>query len=85
MKNLPLKAHPRAVLALAEVDAPEALAAAFIAARTYNTYSHRFVRGLLEASDATRRDRPPAHAPQPPLLTVAADPRPYQRILEAGR
>ena len=78
-------AHLRAVLALAEVYAPEALATAFAAARAYNTYSHRFVRGLLEASDATRRDRPPAHALQPPLLTVAADLRPYQRILEAGR
>ena len=47
--------HLRAVLALAEVYAPEALAAAFAAAREYNTYSHRFVRGLLEAGDATRQ------------------------------
>lgn len=77
--------HLRAVLALAEVYTPEALATAFAAARDYNTYSHRFVRGLLEASDATRRDRAPARTVQPPLLVVAADLRPYQRVLEGGR
>jgi transposase len=77
--------HLRAVLALAEVYAPEALHAAFVAAREYNTYSHRFVRGLLEAGDATRRDPGPARGLQPPLLAVAADLRPYQRLLEAGR
>jgi hypothetical protein len=77
--------HLRAVLALAEVYTPEALATAFATAREYNTYSHRFVRGLLEASDATRRDRAPVRVLQPPLLEVAADLGPYQRVLEGGR
>lgn len=77
--------HLRGVLALAEVYTPAALHAALAAARQYNTFSHRFVRGLLEAGDATRRSPGPARVLQPPLLAVAADLRPYQRLLEDGR
>jgi hypothetical protein len=49
--------HLRVVLALAEVYSAEAMQAALTAAREYNAYSHRFIRGLLEASDATRVTR----------------------------
>jgi hypothetical protein len=92
--------HLRVVLALAEVYAPEAVAAALLAAREYNAFSHRFVRGLLEAGDATRRARapggagaaglglgppwPPA-APPVPAGRVTADLGVYQRVLEAAR
>lgn len=43
--------HLRAILELAAVYAPEAMRAAFATAITFNTYSHRFVRGLLAAGD----------------------------------
>jgi hypothetical protein len=76
--------HLRVVLALAEVYSAEALGAALAAAREYNCYSHRFVRGLLEAGDATR----PVPAPGPAAAGAAAGPRVdadlgvYQRLLE---
>jgi len=47
----------RAVLDLAELYALEAITAALELARTYNTYSHRFIRGLLEAGDVTSTPR----------------------------
>lgn len=77
--------HLRAVLALADVYAADAVAAALAAARQYNTYSHRFVRGLLEAGDATRRHGPAGRPLQPPLLSVVGDLGVYQRVLEAER
>jgi hypothetical protein len=77
--------HLRAVLALADVYTHEALLATFAKAREYSTYSHRFVRGLLEATDATRRTTVPPRIVQPPLLPVAGDLGIYQRILEGGR
>jgi len=75
--------HLRAILALAEGYAPEALIAAFERARNYNTYSHRFVRGLLQSGAISA---PPAVAsdtlPGPsPTMTNALSP--YQQILEA--
>lgn len=93
--------HLRAVLALAEVYATEALAAALTAAGEYHTYSHRFIRGLLEAGDATRcvpagggeaagpagaADRRPPPPPRPVLgMRVTADLGVYQRVLETAR
>jgi transposase len=76
--------HLRAILALAEVYPAPALCAAFERAREYNTYTHRFVRGLLEsgvAEDAplTGRDRPQAGDPTPSRALA-----PYQQILEAS-
>jgi len=93
-------AHLRAILALAEVYPREVLQEAFALARQYNTYSHRFIRGLLEAGGGLcREDRPGEHRPgrgshaeatallalRPACGPVAADLGVYQRILEAGR
>lgn len=92
--------HLRVVLALAEVYTTEAVAAALAAARDYNTYSQRFVRGVLEAGDATRRarsmdgagtvghalrPREPLHASPVPVMHVTADLGVYQRLLESAR
>lgn len=91
--------HLRVVLSLAEVYTTEAMEAALHAAREYHTYSHRFIRGLLEAGDATRRDRAvgegmagmaghvrPSLPPASALvLRVTADLGVYQRVLEAAR
>ena len=73
--------HLRAILGLAEVYPPEALAAAFVAAKDYNTYSHRFIRGLLEAGESA-----PRHSRCPDLAAaraVTVDLQVYQRVLEA--
>jgi len=75
--------HLRAILGLAEVYPREALAAAFVAAKEYNTYSHRFIRGLLEAGEWAPGDARPADPAGPNSLTV--DLQVYQQILEAGR
>lgn len=48
--------HLRAILALAELYPSEALIAAFAAAKQFNTYTHRFIRGLLEMGGATKRE-----------------------------
>jgi len=77
--------HLRAVLGLADVYAADALTAAFAAARRYNTFSHRFVRGLLEAGDATHRPASSARPGQLPLLPVDGRLGAYQAILEANR
>jgi hypothetical protein len=92
--------HLRVVLALAEVYTTEAMAAALIAAREYHTYSHRFIRGVLEAGDATRRTgSTDAAAPAGlvdlggrrlapsaiPTMRVTADLGIYQRLLEQAR
>lgn len=77
-------AHLRGVLALAELYPPEALASAFESAREYNTYSHPFVRGLLESSGATRAQERPASVPaRSTASAVIVDLREYQRVLEA--
>ncbi|MGQ9684600.1 MAG: IS21 family transposase [Anaerolineae bacterium] len=81
-KNNALK-HLRAIVDLAEVYPREALAAAFVAAKDYNTYSHRFIRGLLEAGEWVPRDMQSADLAGPNSLTV--DLQVYQQILEAGR
>ncbi len=77
--------HLRAVLGLADVYAADALAAAFAAASRYNTFSHRFVRGVLEAADATQRPAPARPVTQLPLLPVGGHLDAYQVILEANR
>jgi transposase len=91
--------HLRVVLALAEVYSNEAMQAALTVAREYQTYSHRFIRGVLEAGDVTRQAGSiggagtlgsvpalPARAtlrPTIPVLRVAVDLGVYQRVLEA--
>jgi transposase len=81
-KNNALK-HLRAILGLAEVYPRQALAAAFVAAKDDNTYSHRFIRGLLEAGEWTPCDVRPADLATTSSLSV--DLQVYQQVLEAGR
>jgi transposase len=76
-------AHLRGVLALAELYPREALTSAFEAAREYNTYSHTFVRGLLESIGATRAQQPTSVPVRTVTGRVVVDLREYQRILEA--
>lgn len=78
-------AHLRSVLALAELYPHEALVAAFEAAREYNTYSHSFVRGLLESRGATRSEHQMAVRARTSGGGVVVDLREYQRILEGSR
>ena len=90
--------HLRAVLALAELYLPEALIDAFAAAKKYNTYTHRFIRGLLEASGATKEQQAvaslrwpsnnrtePDSAQRGSSLSLTGDLNIYQQILEAAK
>jgi transposase len=76
-------AHLRAMLALADLYPQEALQAAFAAARQYDTYAHRFIRGLLEAGGLPASAAVLA-APRPPVprSAVTADLGVYQALLE---
>ena len=79
----------RPILELADVYDAASLEHAFTTARTYNTYSHTFVRGILEQEGST--------APAAPAVSLAAgsgvlglaaprvhvDLGVYQRVLEA--
>lgn len=76
--------HLRAILELAAVYSEEAMRAAFAQAITFNTYSHRFVRGLLEAGAVapTAPSRLPvvfARVPEAPVHRGLAV---YQGLLE---
>ena len=75
--------HLRAILGLAQHYAPETLLATFARAKEYNTYSHSFIRGLLER-DATPHTTLPSVA-QTAATSLPADLSVYQRVLEAGR
>lgn len=78
-------AHLRAIMALAEIYPPEALKTAFAAAKEYNTYSHSFIRGLLESSGTSRQAVPAPIKTARPASNVVADLAVYQRILEGLR
>jgi len=80
--------HIRPILELADVYDAASLERAFATARTYNTYSHTFTRGILEQEGTT------AHTPALPIAAgagvlglaaprVHADLGVYQRVLEA--
>jgi transposase len=76
-------AHLRAILGLAELYPEEALRAAFSAARQYQSFSHAFVRGLLEAGgSAAAPPVPGGGALRVPADTMTADLRVYQALLE---
>jgi transposase len=79
-------AHLRAILGLAELYPAEALRRAFAAARQYQSFSHAFVRGLLEADGQMAPSSVPS-GPAPPLRTrsVTADLGVYQALLEGRR
>ncbi|MER3466768.1 MAG: hypothetical protein C4340_06645 [Armatimonadota bacterium] len=76
--------HLRAILELAAVYSEDAMRAAFATAITFNTYSHRFVRGLLEAGAVARADptRLPVAFAQLPSTPVQRNLAVYQGILE---
>jgi len=77
--------HLRGIVGLAEVYEPEAMINAFVIAREYNTYSHRFIRGLLEAGIRSDQERDSCPISGPDKSCVAADLSVYQQILEDGR
>jgi transposase len=77
--------HLRAILALAEVYGAEALIMAFERARDYSTYSHRFVRGLLECGALSEPQPVSSNASQVPNPTATNALSTYQQILEANR
>jgi transposase len=83
-------AHLRAVLRLADLYPAGMLRAAFAAAHTYRSYSHAFIRGIVEAGgarptvgDASAPALPQGGAARRPALT--ADLAVYQAILEGQR
>lgn len=78
-------AHLRAILGLAELYSSEALLGAFATARTYTTYSHRFIRGLLEAQGTPQLRLLPIEPAPRPTDPIGADLTVYQRLLEANR
>lgn len=79
-------AHLRAVLRLAAVYPTEELQVALAAAHTYQSYSHAFIRGVVEAHGA--RLGAPGAPPVPAVVTapvasaLTADLRVYQALLE---
>jgi hypothetical protein len=76
-------AHLQAILRLADVYPPEALTAAFEAARPHQAYNHAFVRGVLEGGSAPVQRTPTTHLPLPtPATPVRADLRVYQALLQ---
>lgn len=79
-------AHLRAVPRLAEVYPTGELRAALAAAHTYQSYSHAFIRGVVEAHG--ERIAPPiTAAPVPAALSgpaLTADLGVYQALLEVG-
>lgn len=81
-------AHLRAVLRLADVYPTEELRAALAAAHTYQSYSHAFVRGVVEAHGARLRPpvavAPPVPAAVPAAPALTADLHVYQALLEVG-
>jgi hypothetical protein len=85
-------AHLRGILSLVEVYPHETLVLAFAAARECNTYSHRFIRGVLEAKgicEFTKGPDPYKSNGSPYFhrwtSQVGADLGIYQDVLEAAR
>jgi hypothetical protein len=83
-------AHLRGVLELALLYDAAQLEAAFAVAQEYQTYSHGFIRGLLESGGPPAVS--PTPPPGPPLAGRALPPAPvrcdlgrYQRLLEGAR
>jgi hypothetical protein len=80
--------HLRPILELADVYDVASLEHSFATARTYNTYSHSFVRGILEQEGTTQTEASVPIGPGGGVLGIAsslvhADLSVYQRVLEA--
>lgn len=78
-------AHLRPIVELAGLYPREALLQAFALAQRYNTFSHPFIRGLLERELPTELtpERGPAPLWSLPALSVKRDLGSYQKILLA--
>ena len=81
--------HLRGIMELTSLYDERSLRRAFELAREYRTYSHAFIRGLLESRaipQAVDPDRSSDVASPLPSVPVQTDLRPYQQLLwEAGR
>jgi hypothetical protein len=81
----------RGVLELALLYDPASLERAFAVAQEYQTYSHGFLRGLLERTGQPAPGSPSTTDPSPlarpalPATAVHCDLGAYQRLLEVGR
>ena len=80
-KNNPVD-HLRGILALAQVYPQEALVASFSLAKECNTYSHRFIRGVLESGAVTCPEAQRGDPLDAMVTDVSADLGIYQEILE---
>lgn len=76
--------HLRPILELADVYDAASLAQAFALATAYNTYSHAFVRGVLEGEGRPATLASPTEGPlrAGPTTLVHTDLAVYQRVLE---
>ena len=80
--------HLHGIMDLASLYDPASLEQALILAHQHHTYSHAFVRGLLEhgAVPAVDDGRPGAGPDQArPMTAVQTDLGRYQRVLEVAR
>jgi hypothetical protein len=82
--------HLRGVMDLASLYDERSMRRAFTLAREYKTYSHAFIRGLLESRAIPQAIEPDRQSdpvsPPLPRVPVQTDLRPYQQLLwEAGR
>ena len=82
--------HLRPIMELATLYEPAALERSFAVAHEYATYSHGFVRGVLENADRQAIDAVPQDPTPPPdrvlpTTAVRGDLAPYQRLLEVAR
>jgi transposase len=76
--------HLRGILALAEVYPQEDLVASFALAKECNTYSHRFIRGILESAAIPHPEARPGEPVDEVQAATPADLGVYQQILEVA-
>jgi len=77
-------AHLRGVMQLASLYSDASLRWAFDVAGEYNTFSHTFVRGLLESGAAPAPAEPETSVVALPDTSVRTDLKPYQQLLWAA-
>lgn len=78
------ESHIRGILQLTNLYPAEALEEAFTQAQEYNTFSHSFIRGLLEGKAPIQVSSPPSALclRTVPAITVRGDLKVYQGILD---
>jgi Mu transposase, C-terminal domain len=77
-------AHLRGVMQLASLYSDASLRWAFDVAAEYNTFSHSFVRGLLESGAAPVPTEPEIAMLALPDTSIRTDLKPYQQLLWAA-